>query len=509
MIRKSEYFEQTDKFLNSDMTLPELKEFEIQMEIDSNLADEVNLHLDVEQAMSEKDIISLRSNLNQIVQNQTDKQYNEISVFDSFSFGLSEEFSSNKKLNNQISSDDILNFGHTFPKIHLYQHKIADKENIHQFYKEQFDFESVSEERSFSAFEEEIFTEVQHALDENDVFDLRANLSQIAHTMPSHQYSAEDLENYANKSMDESLRNQFEEELATNSSLAKDLKLFTEIDLAGAETDIMNLRASLNEIQKNEFHSHTSSIEEIENYINNELSEEELASFEAELTSNYSLNEEIKLIKNIDKALIESDVMQLRSKLQGIAHQIASEKRTERSFSGKIRLRSAVVISSIAASLILLLGITGLLSRHSSQEDIYQKFYNRYETAGIVRAASLSADQTLSIALQKFDNKEYKAALDLFAEVISNDQSNMAGHFYSGVALQETGKYQNAIQQYQTVITNKDNLFMEQAQWYIGLCYLQSNENKKAYKIFRKIATNEGFYQQKADAILQKIEDTE
>jgi tetratricopeptide (TPR) repeat protein len=85
----------------------------------------------------------------------------------------------------------------------------------------------------------------------------------------------------------------------------------------------------------------------------------------------------------------------------------------------------------------------------------------------------------------------------------------MAGHFYSGVALQETGKYQNAIQQYQTVITNKDNLFMEQAQWYIGLCYLQTNENKKAYKIFRKIATNEGFYQQKADAILQKIEDTE
>lgn len=243
MIRKSEYFEQTDKFLNSEMTLPELKEFEIQMEIDSDLADEVNLHLDVEQAMGEKDIISLRSNLNQIVQNQTDKAHNEISVFDSFSFGLSEEFASHKNLNNQISSDDILNLGHTFPQIHLYQHQIAGKENIHQFYKEQFDTESISEEGSFTPFEEGLFSEVQNALEENDIFDLRANLSQIARTLPAHQYSAEDIEDYVYNRMNDALKAQFEAELTINSSLTNDLNLFREIDLAGAEKDIMHLRA--------------------------------------------------------------------------------------------------------------------------------------------------------------------------------------------------------------------------------------------------------------------------
>ena len=504
MIRKSEYFEQTDKFLNSELTLPELKEFDIQMEIDSDLADEVNLHLDVEQAMGEQDIISLRSNLNQIVQNQTDKAYNEISVFDSFSFGLSEEFSSHKNINTQISSDDILNFGHTFPQIHLYQHQIAGKENIHQFYKEQFDADSVSDEGSFTPFEEGLFSDVQNALEENDIFDLRANLSQIAQTMPAHQYSAEDLDDYVYDRMDDALRAQFEEELTINSNLANDLKLFGEIDLAGAEKDIMDLRASLKEIQKSEFRT-SASIEDIESYMHSELSEEELASFEAELTSNQNLKEEIELIKNIDLALKESDVMQLRSKLQGIASQIASEERTERSFSGKFKFRSTVVISSIAASLILLLGITGLLSRHSSQGEIYQKFYNKYETAGIVRSASLTADQTLTAALQKYDNQEYEAALNLFSEVISNDQNNMVGHFYSGVSLQETGKYQNAIQEYQAVITDRDNLFIEQAQWFTGLCYLQTNENKKAYKQFRKIAQSEGFYRQKAQAILQKM----
>ncbi|MDP3914552.1 MAG: hypothetical protein Q8R96_12540, partial [Bacteroidota bacterium] len=61
------------------------------------------------------------------------------------------------------------------------------------------------------------------------------------------------------------------------------------------------------------------------------------------------------------------------------------------------------------------------------------------------------------------------------------------------------------IKEYEAVVTNKDNLFVEQADWYIGLCYLQTNENKKAIKQFKKIANTHGFYQQKALAILRKM----
>jgi hypothetical protein len=508
MIRKSEYFEQTDKYLNSELTLPELKEFEIQLEIDSDLNEEVNLHLDVEQAMCEQDIISLRNTLNQIVQNQTGSVYNEnISVFDSFSFGLTEEFSSHKSSNAQLNPNDIFNFGHSFPKIHLYQHIIAGKENIHQFYKEQFETNSVNNEESgFSPFEEELFADIQNALEENDIFDLRANLMQVAQSIPAHQYSAEDIEDYIYNQMDSELKAQFEQELTINSDLASEVRLITEIDIAGAESDIMNLRASLNKIQRSEFQS-SASIEELESYINNELSNEELASFEAELTSNQRLMDEIGLIKNIDLALSETDVMQLRNNLQNIASEIAANKQTERSFAGKFKAKR-IVLSTVAASLILLLGITGILSRQS-QDDIYQKFYTKYEATGIVRSANLTANKTLSEALQKFENQDYNAALNLFTEVIARDQNNMVGHFYTGISLQETGKYQNAIKEYETVIIDKDNLFTEQAEWYIGLCYLQTNENKKAYKQFKKIAKNEGFYQQKAQSILNKIKDSE
>jgi hypothetical protein len=504
MIRKSEYFERTDKYLDSELTLPELKEFEIQLGIDSDLTEEVNLHLDVEKAMCEQDIVSLRNNLNQIVQNQTESVYNEnISVFDSFSFGLSEEFLSHKNSNAQFNPDDISNFRHSFPKIHLYQHQIAGKENIHQFYKEQSGSKSVSgDESGFTIYEEELFADIQNALDENDISDLRANLMQLAQSLPAHQYSVEEIENYIYNQMDAELKAQFEEELTINLVLANEVQLIREIDLAGAEGDIINLRASLNEIQKSEFQA-PASIEELESYINRELSNEKLESFEAELTSNQKLREEINLIKNVDLALNETDVMQLRSNLQSIASEIASNKQTERSFAGRFKTKR-IVLSAVAASLILLLSLTGITSRQS-QNDIYQKFYTKYEATGIVRSANTTANQTLTEALQKFENQDYQAALNLFSEIIARDQNNMVGHFYAGVSLQETGKYPDAIKEYETVIVDKDNLFTEQAQWYIGLCYLQTNENKKAYQQFKKIAKNAGFYQQKAQEILNKI----
>jgi tetratricopeptide (TPR) repeat protein len=73
------------------------------------------------------------------------------------------------------------------------------------------------------------------------------------------------------------------------------------------------------------------------------------------------------------------------------------------------------------------------------------------------------------------------------------------------VSLQELGEYKNAIDEYEVVVTDKDNLFIEQAEWYIGLCYIQTKEDEKAIRQFKRIVNNRGFYQQKAEAILRKM----
>jgi hypothetical protein len=503
MSRRIEYFEIIDKYINNELNDPELSEFEFELKLNLALNEELKLQLDVQQAIQEQDVMILREKLNRITQNQVITNNDYECSSDSFNFGLVEELTSSHNLNGKVNIEDIKNFTHTFPKIHLYQHIIAAKENIYQFYKEQYEYDSINEEESHSHIEDTLFEDIESALKETDLLDLRANLKQIASTIPDHAYSIEEINNYIYDQMDSEQKVEFEKELEFNSNLARDVQLFFEIDLAMAENDIMNLRATLKEIKKSQLKFNVS-IEEIEGYIHNELTDIEMVQFEAKLADNKELYSEIELIKNIDKAIQENDVIKLRTNLGNIAVNNLKEKISERSIT--VRFKPLRITKSIvAASLILLLGISSLLSRYSSEDNIYQKFYTKYETTGISRSSNAIDDKNLSLALQKYNDKDYESALCLLQEVISRDQNNIVGHFYSGVSFQELGKFNNAIKEYEVVVNEKDNLFIEQAEWYIGLCYIQTKEDKKAIKQFKRIANNQGFYQEKALAILHKM----
>ena len=66
--------------------------------------------------------------------------------------------------------------------------------------------------------------------------------------------------------------------------LVRDIETCLEIDKAIAETDIMDLRANLLEIQQKET-STTRKVAEIDQFMHEELSEEKMNAFEARITS--------------------------------------------------------------------------------------------------------------------------------------------------------------------------------------------------------------------------------
>lgn len=505
MERRPDNFTLINRYLNEELTEPEARELEKEIASNPGLAAELKFHLEVEQAVQEKDIASLRDNMNKIIQSQKAKSTNKEHVMsEEYSFELADNLSSLNNMKANMKFDDIINFNHTFPKIHLYQHLLAAKENIYQFYKEQQDHIHKKEIENFTPADDALFDEIQDALTENDVLDLRANLKQIASNVSLYSYSSNDLQEYVDGTMDPELTNRLEEDLLIDKNLENEIQLYKEIDFAIGEKDVMDLRASLREI-KESASIFNSGLEEIEGYLYNELSEKQLAIFEDELIYNKDLLSEVNLVKGIDQAIQENDIMQLRNNLRDIAEENNNKKQKEQSITVRFWHRKTA-ISVVAASLILLLGITGII-RYTSEDDIYRKYYTKYETAGISRSSSAVSDETFAKALQKYNKEDYQSALNLLEEVLSKDQNNVAGHFYSAVSLQELGKYNNAISEYEIVIVDKDNLFMEQAEWYIGLCYLQSKDEKKAIEQFKKIADGKGFYQEKAVAILRKLKD--
>lgn len=92
------------------------------------------------------------------------------------------------------------------------------------------------------------------------------------------------------------------------------------MDEAVLEKDVLELREILGKVSdlvRNRF-----SVEEIDNYINDELDGDELSRFENELSLNNSLQQEVGLHREIEDALLEHDIINLR---EDISRLMASE----------------------------------------------------------------------------------------------------------------------------------------------------------------------------------------
>lgn len=501
MVRKSKYAEFIDKFLSDEMTAAEAEKFQSELEMDPELQGELNLYLQVEDAVHETDIMALRDKLHQF--DAPPGKACPVSKSKQYSFSLREDLSSFKIMSQPVSVHDVKLLDEGLPILHLVQHHIAEKENIYELYREQPGISA--DEILLSSSDQMILDDVEDAMDEKDIIDFRANLQQIAKNIPAYPYQTEEIDRYLNGELDDAELAEFDQQLEFNSGLENDILLYRETDLAIAETDIIELRATLQEIRKTET-STSRKMNEVERYLHRELTEEELTVFEAEMENNPDLVAEVDLSREIDIAIHENDVMELRARLDAINKDIISEKRRERSLFTQIPRKKLVAVS-VAASLILLLGINGMISKNdlSGPAELYEKYYTTYPGAGISRSSGTSLDREMSIALLHFNEENYDEALRLFGEILNKDSDNPVGNFYSGMAYQETGQYEKAIASYQHVIQTGNNLFIDQAEWYSGLCYLQMNDRKEVVRQFKKIVDSKNFYSEKAAAILKKI----
>jgi hypothetical protein len=93
------------------------------------------------------------------------------------------------------------------------------------------------------------------------------------------------------------------------------------------EKDIMSLREKLQHISVASIRSNHSS-EEIENYLEGDITEEQLEVFEADLALDPILNGDVGLYAQVDEALKESDILAIRGKLERVMQSEHSGSKT-------------------------------------------------------------------------------------------------------------------------------------------------------------------------------------
>jgi hypothetical protein len=245
----------------------------------------------------------------------------------------------------------------------------------------------------------------------------------------------------------------------------------------------------------------------IDEKLSGELVGEELEAFEQDLRDDPDLMAEFELHQEIDEAIQESEVIELRKKLE-LVHDLTQNKKQP----GLLRTILRHKLSRIAAaSFVVLLIITSLSlyflrpDGNMSNDSLF-KIYYQPDAALLIRGTD-SQNATLIQAFQLYENKEYNTALELFSQVLQNDGDNIPVQFYSGISNIELGQYRDALLPFNFIMEHRQNLYIERAEWYAALCYLKLNEIDYAVDLFRKISHSNSFYKDKAHEILKSIQD--
>ncbi len=143
-------------------------------------------------------------------------------------------------------------------------------------------------------------------------------------------------------------------------------------------------------------------------------------------------------------------------------------------------------ILSAAAILIALLSIVGMGRIYfTSSKDIYDKYYTPYEW-GATRG-STGEDRLV----QYYQLKDWKAVERVFDTTMNKTGKD---YFLTAMAYMQQQNYTQAIVDFSTLIGNNVNqsapYFQDEAQYYLAMCYLATNQTAQALPLLHRIASD-------------------
>ena len=491
------YFEQIEDYCQELLTDNVKLQFETRLKQDAELRFEVKLRREIEEAIVEQDIISLRNKLKNVdSQNKNSNSQNN-------SFDLLDNLTEVQELSDELTPEELINYYDSMPKVHVHQHEIAESENVHQFYKEQNRANTESELENSDDLDFEEFEGIEEAILEKDIINLRHALSQVAKSMEP-QFGVEEIDDYLNEALTGNEMAEFKDELLNNSELQKEIELHKEIEEAIAETDILDLRNQMSQIVKSET-SWNVSEQNIEDFIDGELDEALFEEFNAELEENSDLMAEVELRRQVNDAAGEQDIQELRAVLKETKELAESNK--VRKMIPEVPARLHNFVRASVAVVILLIAVAGVFnSGYLSMQNTYDKFF---ELPAWSAERSVSANVTLLQEAQgAFAKGDYAGVVNLLENSAEATENNPVFRFYAGASLQKMDKLNEAIADYTKVIDHGDNLFIEEAEWYRSLCYLKLENKLEAKQELLAVIKRKGYFERDAKAVLRRLKFT-
>lgn len=113
------------------------------------------------------------------------------------------------------------------------------------------------------------------------------------------------------------------------------------------------------------------------------------------------------------------------------------------------------------------------------------------------------AEKFLVEGLQAFRDERYGRCIEKMEVLRKNNPEDLNAAFYMGISYVKLEMYGKALPLLDEVLNATNNVFHEEARWYKAQALLGMGNTEAAKALLSEIASKEGFYQQKAKALLK------
>jgi len=240
----------------------------------------------------------------------------------------------------------------------------------------------------------------------------------------------------------------------------------------------------------------------IEQDINGELSEEESILVKNRIKTQSQFANDYKLQLEIDEAISENEIMDLRENIQNIFNQKSTVKK---GIIKELISFDSYLKPAIAAAITVVLVVASILlfntSTNYTNDQLFTMNFESIPTISNTRSVSNNSNQLMNNAFQLYEQKQFNEAIVIFNKF----ESNTLSQFFLGISYIEINQYQNASIAFSEILNDNNNLFTEDSRWYLGLCYLKLDNTQKAKELFNKIVNSNSIYKSKAKKILKSL----
>ncbi len=247
-----------------------------------------------------------------------------------------------------------------------------------------------------------------------------------------------------------------------------------------------------------------SRLQKIEDYLANQLSEEEARLFELEIQNDPDLAKEVALAKQVNHHLsdtIGEDSVPDNEYTEKIREFVQSEEATKvREAIAKAGKEYAPApkkgfwnnsLFRVAAIAVLFLTVAGVVyfGNNNTGPGLYAAYYSEKDVPAIIQRDETT--DALENAVIKFQDENYQEALQEFEAYLSSNPENINPnvYVYTGLSHMNLGHEEESLMEFDNLI-NSDALDSSKGLWFKALALLNFGEKNKAKEVLEQLVSN-------------------